>query len=164
MKSEGVNNDTKDWLCSERSGDEALPRCSDKLLLADDSEGMSDLLRKSELDSPACLTLGSFVAIGGTRPQRKRAISYHSSPERWHSQGDEPRSSNFMRRSLGADIEHVNLSKVSTREKQIVISVLDPSESNKTCGNEGKRQVSDLFSVANTSAINSKKAGESVSA
>lgn len=136
-------------------GDEALPRCSDKLLLADDS--MSDLLPKSELDSPQCLTLGSFTLIGGSKPKRKRAISIHSSPERWLSVGDEPRSANLIRRSIGADIDHMNL---SSREKQILINVscLDKSEMNKSCGDEGKKQVSDLFSIAATS----KKAGESV--
>ena len=67
-----------------------------------------------------------------------------------------------MRRSLGPEIEHINLSKVGAREKtkQILVSCLDKSESNQTCGNEGRKQVSDLFSVAASSA---KNGGESVS-
>ena len=139
LKSEDSNRQTKDWLCSEQSGEDA-PRCSDKLLLADDS--MSDLLRKSELESPACVSLGSFVREGGMQ-KRKRAFSYHSSPERWLSQGGdlggEPRSSSLIRRDLCPDDVKLNLSSNDPRERKIVISMVDKSETAQTCEVEGKK-------------------------
>ena len=146
LKSEDSNRQTKDWLCSEQSGEDA-PRCSDKLLLADDS--MSDLLRlsmvrKSELESPACVSLGSLVREGGA-PKRKRAFSYHSSPERsrWLSQGGdlggEPRSSSLVRRDFCSDDVKLNLSSNDPRERKIVISMVDKSETAQTCEVEGKK-------------------------